>query len=229
MSNSHTLSFTRQIAEGTFDNCYRSIGPVVFSTDGLRAAGLMGVKGTLTHNDSVLDLNERWVTITPAEVKALIEQGTKDNTVQSIRVVSKVAGSRYSAGSEDALLVSLTSKEGIKLAQQYGCVYSRTVKVGQAGIEVTHTNAIAITLAAANEAMGYLQFPGIEKEVRPSRADRSNPSIQDALAFYDATGNLPARVKTVTSSVDTDFASNFTVAPRGRTYNNRNSNRNDDL
>jgi hypothetical protein len=220
MSNAHTQSFTRQISAGSVASNYRAIGPVIFSTDSLSAAGVFGVKGSITRNGQVLDLDQRWLTLTTDEVRNILDQGMKDETIQSIRVVSQVAGSRYAAGSEDALLVSLTSKEGSKLAEKYGFAYERTVSVGQAQIQVTHKNAVAITLAAANQALGLLQYPGIEKETRPSRADQSNPTVQAALDFYDATGALPTRVKVANSRIDEDFAANFTAAPAGRTYNN---------
>lgn len=221
--SSHTRSFSRQIRAGSHASNFRSVGPVVFSTAQLSSEGKLGVKGTLSRNGATIDFETRWATITPAEVVKFIEVGTKDETIQTIRVVSQVAGSTWGAGTEEALLISLTdSKEAIALAETYGLIYEITVPVGQGDdeVEVTTSNAIAVTLSAACEAMGLLQYPGIEKAAFRSRADSFNPTYQDCIAQYDKDGTLPVRATSRQPMIDTEFAKNFvSAAPRNRGRN----------
>jgi len=224
MSRSHTQSLVRQVGSQLNARDFRAICPVIFNTDALSSAGLFGVKGTAKRNGGALDFENRWATLTKDEVVGLLNIGTKDGTAHQCRVVSHIAGNRYGAGSEDAILIELTgSKEAEALAKELGVNYSMTVTVGQEGIQVTHTNPVIVTLAAANEAMGYLQVPSLEKGTRRSRADQSNPSLQAALAYADANGNqLPARQTAAPANrVDDDFAALFPNAGKrpGRQYN----------
>ncbi len=195
----------------------------------------------LQQKSEFLDLDKRWCTLTIAQVQEMYNTAKADGTIRSMRMVSRIAGNQYGVGSEPALALSLVgpnpavaatlTKDELKarneaataLAAKYGINYSKTVVVGpNQDINVTNQNVLILSMQAASIITGELYFPSIEKETQiQNRMDTQNPNLIQALAHYDATGQLPPRETNTSRRFDTEFAAEFAQTPASNQQNGR--------
>lgn len=214
MSTSHTQSLTVRVAsQSNAPAAFKTLAPVVTKVDSLLDQGLFAVKGSFQVNGKAADMDNRWATLTVAEVADMVASAEKHKSITSGRVVSAIAGSgRNIAGSEACVILNLA--HDAKLCKSLGIDYTMEIATGRNQEYITEVgHQIIVTLEALAVVKGF-DYPGIEKTTpRVSRMDNTNPTLQDAVSYFTSTGVLPERTAQPRTprGVNTNIAELFNV------------------
>lgn len=233
MSRSHTRSLFVDVAPGVWLGQFPYATPVrkllQFTNEQHTAIDLATSKFvilggcrrvTATRGEQWMSLNGRWSTLTGLELKEIYDQGIKDNSIREIRGVSRIAGTAQGSGSEKAVLVGLgSSKAGLALANKFFCNYSVANAVGRGDNRVTveHGPSFMMSMDTVRLITGELVFPALERDSELNRGggmDDDNPSFQQLVAYFDATGELLPRSTGI--QFNSDLASKVVGLPQPR-------------
>jgi hypothetical protein len=165
-----------------------------------------------SQDGTYIDANyeKRWCTIPAQDVAYLLKVAEMDGTIRDMRMLSKTAGISLKTtqntemrmlGTEPALLVQLDgSDEAHALAERYSFNHQVQRMITLANEtqmrEVTYVNALIISKAAADAALGINTYPNEERvaAIAPG-TDVENPNWEDAISQARAVGRLPERQK----------------------------------